>query len=424
MTKVKFQTVTGMHDIYGEDQKYYEKIEKELKKISEFYHFKKITTPILEEADLFIRSVGEETDIVEKEMYVLKTKGRDILVLRPEGTAPIVRSYIEHGMVSQPQPIKFWYYGPYFRYEKPQAGRYRQFWQAGFEVLGDSSSVYDAQIIAIAYNLLGEIGLKKLIVNVNSIGCDECRKEYKKALLSFLRKQKDALCANCKKRTQKNVLRVLDCKDDKCRQVLEDAPQILDFICEDCKKHFKQVLEYLEELNIPYRLDPFLVRGLDYYSRTVFEIGFCEGDDSLGSLVGGGRYDDLSSQLKSSDIPAVGFAMGVERVIAAMQIKGIKPEDNKPERIFIIQVGDLARKRALGIIEEFRRAKIDIAESISKDSMKAQLTKANKLGIKIVLILGQKEALEKNIIIKNMETGRQSVVSQENIVKEVKKAIK
>jgi histidyl-tRNA synthetase len=426
MNKIKYQTPTGMHDVFGKEQVFYDKVEETAKKLAEFYAFQRITTPILEDQELFIRSVGEGTDIVEKEMFTLKTKGKDLLVLRPEGTAPVFRAYIENGMQSFSQPVKLWYYGPFFRYERPQAGRYRQFWQIGFEFVGDKAPVYDAQTILIAHNLLKDIGFKNIVVSINSIGCEECRKDYKKALNSFLKNKKDLICADCKKRAEKNILRVLDCKNPKCQQVLSEAPQIVDYLCPECKDHFKHVLEYLEEVSIPYRLDPFLVRGLDYYSKTVFEIGFSETDkeEALGSLAGGGRYDSLGKALKSDDIPGVGFSMGVERIIALMKLKNIKYKEKKKESIFIVQVGELARKKTLKIIEELRSQKINVSEAISKESMKLQLTKANKLAINIVLIIGQREALNNTVIIKNMETGKQSIVEQENIVKEIKKRIK
>ncbi|MDD4358486.1 MAG: histidine--tRNA ligase [Candidatus Pacebacteria bacterium] len=425
MSKIIYQTPTGMHDIYGKEQLFYDKVEETAKKIADFYSFQKITTPILEDQELFIRSVGEGTDIVEKEMFALKTKGKDLLVLRPEGTAPVFRAYIENGMQSFSQPVKLWYYGPFFRYERPQAGRYRQFWQIGFEFLGDKSPVYDAQAILIAHALLQDLGFKKVIVKINSIGCEECRKDYKKALNSFLRNKKDLICADCKRRADKNILRILDCKNSKCQQVLNGAPQIIDYLCPECKDHFKHVLEYLEEASIPYNLDPSLVRGLDYYCRTVFEIGFSETmeEEALGSLLGGGRYD-LGKALKTDVVPGVGFSMGVERIISLMKLNKIKLKQKQEKSIFIVQVGDLAKRKALKLIEDFRKEKIKVYEAISKDSMKTQLTKANKLAINVVLIIGQKEALDNAVIIKDMKTGKQLIVKQENIVKEIKKRIK
>ena len=419
MTKIRYQRVTGMHDISQKEQLYYDKIEETAKKLAEFYDFQKITTPILEDQELFVRSIGEATDIVEKEMFTLKTKGKDTLVLRPEGTAPVFRAYIENGMQAQSQPVKLWYYGPFFRYERPQAGRYRQFFQIGFEILGDESPVLDAQTILIAYNLLKDLSIKKLKVSINCIGCEECRKDYKKKLTSFLKTKKDLICKDCERRAEKNILRVLDCKNEKCKQVLSESPQILDCLCLPCKDHFKQVLEFLEEVSLPYNLDPFLVRGLDYYTKTVFEIAL-DGD----ALVGGGRYDLLGKALKTNIIPGVGFSMGVERVIALMKEKEINVRTRRKKSVFVVQVGNLAKRKTLRIMEELRKSGIKVFEAISKDSMKLQLTKANKLAINTVLIIGQKEALNDTIIIKDMQTGKQSIVKQENIQKEIKKRIK
>lgn len=419
MTKINYQRVTGMHDVFGKEQLYYDRVEEIAKNIADFYAFRRITTPILEEKELFTRSVGKTTDIVEKEMFTLETKGKDRLVLRPEGTASVFRAYIENGMQSDPQPVKLWYYGPFFRYERPQAGRYRQFWQAGFEMLGDEAPVLDAKTILIAYNLLKEIGFKKITVNINSIGCEECMADYKKALAHFLKERTGIVCPDCKKRYKKNILRVLDCKDPKCKQVFSEAPQVLDYLCAPCKGHFKQVLEFLEEVAVPYRLDPFLVRGLDYYNRTVFEIALND-----NSLVGGGRYDALSKALKTDDIPAVGFSMGVERAVALMKEKEIKLKLKRKKSVFIIQVGDLAKRKAFKIIEELRQKKINVFEAISKDSMRVQLTKANKLAINIVLIIGQREALNDTVIIKDMKTGKQVTIKQDNIVREIKERFK
>lgn len=420
MSKKTYQTPTGMHDVLPFDQAYFKRINEAIEKVAGFYGFEKIDTPILEDAELFIRSVGEGTDIVEKEMYVLKTKGRDILALRPEGTAGIVRAYIQHGLQTIPQPVKFWYFGPFFRYEKPQQGRFRQFWQFGIETLGEKNPVIDAQIILASYNILEELGLKNLIVDINSVGCIECRKEYKKALSIFLRNRKNKLCGDCKKRMKTNILRVLDCKNEKCQQVLEETPQILEYLCPDCHKDLKEVLEYLDELKLPYNLNPFLVRGLDYYNKTVFEIKTKESD----SLAGGGRYDILGKILRGEDIPAVGTGFGVERIIALMKKNKIRVREQSQTKVFLAQIGSLAKKKSICLLEEFRKNKIAIAESLGKDSLKSQLTKADKLGIKLVLMLGQKEAVSDTVILRDMATGKQSVVKYENIIKEVKKRIK
>ncbi|MFA5431389.1 MAG: histidine--tRNA ligase [Candidatus Paceibacterota bacterium] len=425
MSKPKFQTVTGMHDILPQDQAYYDKIQEAAKKVFAFYDFEKIDTPILEDANLFIKSVGENTDIVEKEMFTLKTKGKDSLVLRPEGTASIMRAYLEHGFVSLPQPVRLWYYGPFFRYEKPQAGRYRQFNQFGVEIIGEADPIIDVQTILVMYSVLSDLGLKGLMVKVNSIGDDACRPLYRKALIKYLREKKSGLCAECQKRLKVNPLRVLDCKNEKCQETLATAPQSVDYLCEECKKHLKDVLEYLDELKIPYCLDSRLVRGLDYYSRTVFEIELTrEGGISGGALAGGGRYDSLSKMLGGAETSACGAAAGVERIIAEMKENKTKVSFSPVPEIFFAQIGPLAKKKSLPILEDLRKAGINVGEAFGKDALKAQLGKASRLGSKVVLILGQREALNNMILIRNMQTAKQVEVKQEDIIKEVKNILK
>jgi len=256
----KFQSPTGMSDILPGEQKYFQKIYNVTKDIADFYKFKEIGTPILEETELFAKGIGLATDIVGRQMYNLRTKGGDYLTLRPEGTAPVVRAYIEHGMRNLPQPVKLWYFGPYFRYERPQAGRRRQFWQFGFEVFGEKSPVIDAQIIQIFYNILKELGLKNLLLEVNSIGDKQCRSYYKKLLVRYLKARESSLCAHCRRRIRENPLRVLDCKQEKCRLVVSQAPQMIDHLCDECHQHFKELLEFLDEIELPYQLNPHLVR--------------------------------------------------------------------------------------------------------------------------------------------------------------------
>jgi len=425
MSKPKFQTVTGMHDILPQDQAYYEKIQEAAKKVFSFYDFEKIDTPILEDANLFIKSVGENTDIVEKEMFTLKTKGKDSLVLRPEGTASIMRAYIEHGFLSLPQPVRLWYFGPFFRYEKPQAGRFRQFNQFGVEIIGEADPIVDVQTILVMYSVLNDLGLKGLMVKVNSIGDDNCRPLYRKALVKYLREKKTGLCSDCQKRMKVNPLRVLDCKNEKCQEALASAPQSVDYLCEDCKKHLKDVLEYLDELKVPYCLDSRLVRGLDYYSRTVFEIESIKaGENTGGVLAGGGRYDSLSKMLGGGETPACGAAAGVERIIAEMKENKARVSFNPVPEIFFAQIGPLAKKKSLPILEDLRKAGIKVGEAFGKDALKAQLGKASRLGSKVVLILGQREALNNMILVRNMQTAKQVEAKQEDIIKEVKNILK
>jgi histidyl-tRNA synthetase len=440
--KPKFQSPTGMHDILPSDQKYFQKIYGVSENIANFYEFQKIETPILEETELFSRGIGLATDIVGKQMFSLKTKGGDYLTLRPEGTAPVVRAYIEHGMFNLPQPVKLWYFGPNFRYEKPQAGRYRQFWQFGFEVFGEESPVIDAQIIQIFYNILGELKLKNLIVEINSIGDSQCRPYYKKLLVSYFRSRELSLCADCRRRLRENPLRILDCKEEKCQRIISQAPQMIDHLCENCHSHFKDVLEFLDEIELPYRLNPYLVRGLDYYTKTVFEIyresedynppatsshslnGERVPDQAQGALTGGGRYDALVKLLGGKDTPAVGASTGIERIIAAMKTKTTRSLQEPLPKIYLAQLGTLAKRKSLRLLENFRAAKIQVSESFGRDSLKAQLARADKIGVKYTLILGQKEALEGIIIIRDMETGRQETIKTEKVVREMKKRLK
>ena len=439
MTKnAKFQTPTGMHDILFDEQKYFQRIYKISQDITDFYGFKKIDTPILENAELFSKGLGISTDIVQKQMYVFKTKGDDFLSLRPEGTAPVVRSFLQHGMINMPQPVKLWYWGPFFRAESPQAGRDRQFWQLGLETLGEKNSVADAQIIQIFYNILQELRIKDLIVEVNSIGDNQCRPYYKKLLNNYLKSRESSLCSDCKRRFKKNPLRVLDCKEEKCQQVKSQAPQTTDHLCEECKNHFKEVLEFLDEINLPYRLNPYLVRGLDYYTKTVFEIfsepagskkdSSAEGEspeqEKKLALAGGGRYDILVKFLGGKDVPAIGGAMGIERIIQVMKGRNLKFSEEAPAKVFLAQLGGLAKRKSLKIFEDFRREKVSIAESFGRDSLKMQLGRANKLGIRYVLILGQKEALDGTVIIRDMSSGKQEIVKIEKVVAEIKKRLK
>ena len=423
--KPKFQSPTGMHDVLPEDQKYFQKIYEVCQDMANFYGFKKIDTPILEETELFSKGIGLATDIVGKQMYSFRTKGGDYLTLRPEGTAPVVRAYIQQGMFNLPQPVKLWYFGPFFRYEHPQAGRFRQFWQFGFEIFGEESPVIDVQTIQIFYNILRELRLKNLIIEVNSIGDSQCRPYYKKLLVSYFRSRESALCADCRRRLRENPLRILDCKEEKCQPVKVQAPQMIDHLCEECHKHFREVLEFLDEIELPYHLNPYLVRGLDYYTKTVFEIfENTEEGQKQGALAGGGRYDALVKLLGGKDTPASGGAAGIERIIALMKAKGIKFLEPAPAKVFLAQLGNLAKRKSLKILEDFRRQKILISESFGRDSLKAQLARANKIGAKYALILGQKEALEGTIIIRDMATGRQETVKLEKVVKEMEKRLK
>jgi histidyl-tRNA synthetase len=416
----KFKSLSGMHDVFGEQYDYFDKVREVVSRNAKIYGFKGVETPVIEETGVFTRGVGEQTDIVEKEMYTFKTKGGEQVSLRPEGTAPIMRSFIEHSLYTKPQPVKFYYFQPFFRHERQQAGRYRQFWQFGFETIGKDSPIVDAQIIVLAHNILQELGIKDVLVKVNNLGCDRCRDRFKFALKKYLKNVESSLCSDCKKRVKKNPLRVLDCKE--C-SVKEDAPQIMNFLCKKCSDDFRQVLELLDEVKVSYDLDSFLVRGLDYYNGTVYEIISSSQEKPL-ALGGGGRYNKLSVLLGSEDeIPATGMALGVERIVSLMKEKEIELEKDERE-VFIAQLGDLAKKKALKLFEDFRKAGLPVFESFGRDSLKSQLSRADRLKVDITIIIGKEEALAEKAIIRDMDSGKQEKVDLKEVVKEVKKRLK
>jgi histidyl-tRNA synthetase len=409
-----FQSVKGMHDLLSEGASLQEKIFKIGKDVLEFYNFSPIITPIVEPLGLFARTTGETTDIVEKQMFTVKTKSSEMLALRPEFTPGISRAYIEHSMSQMPHPVKLYTCGPLFRYEQPQAGRLRQFNQIDAEIFStENDAIYDAQGIIAAYRILDELKIKNIVLEINTIGCKTCRPVYRKALVSYYKSKEKDLCADCKRRLPINPLRLLDCKQESCKPLKEGAPTTLDSICAPCKKHFKEVLEYLDNINIPYSLNNFLVRGLDYYSKTVFELSTQtgEGEEHLGfALGGGGRYDYLVEELGGKSTAAFGFALGVERIIEVLRHRKILPSTRTKEKVFLIHIGDMAKKRSLNLIETLREARIGVTESLGKESLGAQLRSADKAGAPLALIFGQKEAYEESIIIRDMKTGAQEMV--------------
>ena len=424
INKKSFQTVRGMRDILPEEQIYWEKIRQVVKKSAEAYGFGRIETPILEDVGLFVKGTGAYTDIVEKEMFTLRTKGGDKLVLRPEFTPAIIRAYLEDGLSSLPRPVKLYGIGPIFRYERPQKGRYRQSEHANFEIIGEKDPVLDAQLIQLFFSISGDLRLKRLVTQINSVGCPQCAPNYKKSLLVFLRKIKNELCSDCQRRLKQNPLRLLDCKNEKCAQLTEDAPQIIDSLCGECHNHFKSVLEYLDELEIPYILNSRLVRGLDYYTKTVFEIWPEEKDGRQIALAGGGRYDGLVKLLGGRETPAVGFAIGLDRIVALMKERNIKVSSKVPASVFLVQLGDLGKKKSLSLFEKLQKAGIKTATSFNCDRMTTQLKIANKLGSRFALILGQKEALDETIIVRDMISGIQEIVPMTKIINVLKKKIK
>jgi histidyl-tRNA synthetase len=416
------QLVRGMKDILPSEWKYWDYIYHTADKVAMTFGFDRIETPVLEFTNLFIRGVGEGTDIVSKELYSFVDRAKNDLSLRPEPTAGVVRAYIEHGMFNMPQPVKLFTYGPVFRHEKPQAGRYRQFHQLDFEVLGEKNPVMDAQIIQLAWRIYRALGLKDLAVQINSLGCRECRPRYITAIREYFDLHENKLSKESKERLKANPLRLLDSKEEKVMRLVQDAPQILDFLDEDCHNHLKNVLEYLDELEIPYELNPRLVRGLDYYSKTVFEVWTKKAGGS-SALGGGGRYDYLVEDLGGRPTPAVGFGAGIERIILELQEQNVEIKRVKKADVFLGQLGEMAKKKSLKVFEELRDAGVDIVEALGKNSIKSQLKVADKLRVKLTLILGQKEAIDGTIIIRDMVSGIQEIVDITKVVKEVQKRL-
>ncbi|MDP2669333.1 MAG: histidine--tRNA ligase [bacterium] len=443
--KEMIRTPKGMHDVLHGDLRYIEKIFEKAKSIAEFYGFLPIETPHLEFADLFLRPLGETSDVVEKEMYTFRSRGGDFLALRPEGTAPAVRAYFENGMVSWPQPVKLYYCGSLFRHEKPQRGRFREHRQFGLEALGESDPIIDAIVIKILYLTLKELGFENVIIHMNSLGDKECRPAYKKELVAYYKKKFNYLCKDCKRRLKENPLRLLDCKEEGCVELRPQAPKIIDHLCENCKSHFKGVLEFLDEGQIPYFLDHYLARGFDYYGRTVFEIFLEEGKKSAENtedpakkndgnqseenssplaLGGGGRYDELAAILGAKSLPAVGGGLGLERVLQEMKRLNLPAKKVPPPKVFLVQIGLAAKKRSFRLMEELREAGIQVGESLTRDNLKTQLNIAAKIGAKLALIIGQKEAMEGSVIMRNMHEGTQEIVQQNKLLERIKIELK
>jgi len=424
---VLFSRLKGMKDILFDEYKYWDLVIKKASELAKAYGFRRIETPILENTKLYERSTGKGSDIVTKEMYTFVDKNGEKISLRPEATPSLVRTYIEHGMFNLPQPVKMFWLGPIFRHEKPQAGRYRQSYQFDLEIFGEEAPVADVLLILIAYNFFCELQVN-VQIQINSIGCEECRKEYLAKLVEFYKErgQRSKLCNDCKKRLLKNPLRLLDCKEGKCLEAREEAPQIVDYLCDDCREHFIKVLEYLDELDINYNLNPYLVRGLDYYNRTVFEIWAAEeegGAQGKLALGGGGRYDGLVKYMGGRPTPASGFGIGIERTVTKIREKNIPLKGEEGDIIFLAQLGEQARRKIFVLFEELRRAGFKIRQSFTKDSLKAQLEEADRIGAKFSLILGQKEVMDGTILFRDMDSGIQEIITQKKLKEEIEKKL-
>lgn len=401
------QKPKGTKDILPDEIYKWQYIEDRVKQILESCGMKEIRVPVFEHTELFSRGVGETTDVVQKEMYTFEDKGGRSITLRPEGTAGVIRSYIENGMASKPTPIKLWYEMPMYRYENVQKGRLREFRQIGTEVIGTESYLADVEVIILATKIFEDLQIPNIILNINSIGCKTCRAEYQKALREFIRPNLDKYCDTCKTRFEKNPLRILDCKEKKCKEMNQGAPVILDYLCEECNEHFENVKKYLEILQIPYKIDAGIVRGLDYYTKTVFE--FVSEDDGL-TVLGGGRYDGLVKEVGGTDTPAVGFAMGMERLLEIFE----KYNSNLKEKtidVYVVSIGEKADICAINLVNDLRKYGVCAEKDICQRSIKAQFKYADKQKAKYVITIGDEEVETQKAKMKKMESGEEARIN-------------
>jgi len=415
---LKIQVPKGTQDILPEDIEKWYFIEDVIRKILNKYGYCEIRTPIFEHTELFVRGIGESTDIVNKEMFTFPDRKGRSLTLRPEGTAPVIRAYLENRMERISKVVKLFYFGPMFRCEKPQAGRFRQFHQFGIELIGSQSPVADVEIIAAALEIYETLGLKGLQVSINSVGCKKCRKDYIGKLKSFLENKKEQLCFECNNRIEKNPLRVLDCKNIKCRETLQEAPKIIDHLCDECKDHFEEVKECLSDLKIKYTIDERLVRGLDYYTKTAFEI--ISGElGAQNAIAGGGRYDNLVEELGGKETPGVGFAAGIERMIISMEKQKVSWPKKQYLDVFVVKIGEKNNIVAFQLLQEIRKAGISADLDYAGKSLKSQMRTANKYHVKYTVILGEEELGRNMVTLRNMETKEQKEIKINNLIDEL-----
>lgn len=408
------KAVRGTKDIIGEDAKKYMYISNTVQNLFENYGYNFAKTPIFEETDLFKRGIGEATDVVEKEMYTFKDRGDRSLTLRPENTASMVRCYLENSLYAKEDVSRFYYIGSMFRYERPQAGRQREFNQIGVEVFGEKSPILDAEVIAMGYNLLKQLGITDLEVKINSVGSKESRAIYREKLIEHFQSHIDDMCGDCKDRINRNPLRLLDCKVDSGKDYYKSAPSIIDYLFEDEKKHYEEVKKYLTIFGVKFTEDPTLVRGLDYYSSTVFEI-VTNKLGSQGTVLGGGRYDNLLKELGDKDIPAVGFAAGVERVMMLLE----DYPKNNPD-VYVAWLGENTIEQAMNITENLRKNNLKVHIDFSSKGMKAHMKKADRLSVRYCVIIGEDELNKGAVLIKDFLTREQKEIAFENIIKEIK----
>lgn len=407
---MEVQAPKGTKDMLPQDAYKWHFVENKFREIAKFYGMREIRTPMFEHTDLFLRGVGDTTDIVQKEMYTFNDKGNRSITLKPEGTSPVVRAFIENRLFNEAQPTKLYYAIPCFRYENVQKGRLRQFHQFGTEVFGSKEPSMDAEVIAFAMEFLKSLGLKSLSLNINNLGCPNCRPKYNEALKKFLEENYDDLCGLCQSRFEKNPMRILDCKNKNCGEITKNAPIILDYMCEECDTHFTEVKKYLDALNIPYTVDPGIVRGLDYYTKTIFEI---LNDDF--TVCGGGRYDRLIEQLGGPEMPAVGFGLGIERLLLTLQNEGIEIPNEGLYDLYIGARGEDGKLASFKLANALRTRGIKTEINHMGRSLKAEMKYANKIGAKFTVVLGDDELQTGNAKFKRMSDGEQFEVNLNNI---------
>lgn len=409
------KAIKGTKDVLPKDVHKNQYIEATALDIASKFGYKEIRTPVFEHTELFQRGVGDTTDVVQKEMYTFDDKGGRSITLRPEVTAGAVRSYLENGLCNEALPQKVCYLTSCYRYEKPQAGRLREFHQFGVECFGSASPLADAEIIALTKSLFDTLGVKDLSLEINSIGCPTCRAEYHKALKEYFSSRKDELCDTCKSRLDRNPMRILDCKSPICHEIAEGAPVVIDYLCDECKEHFENVQKYLKAQNIEYTINPQIVRGLDYYTKTVFEF-VSNSIGAQGTVCGGGRYDGLVEELGGQHTPSLGFAMGIERLMLLMEAQGCEfPEAEKPD-LFIVALGEKATLKAVEIAKDMREEGFSALLDLNQRSVRAQMKYADKLGAKFNVVIGDNEVEAKTAKLKNMQTGEETEINLDTFV--------
>lgn len=414
----------GTNDFLPGEVEKWQALESAIRQLFDMYHYQEIRTPIFEHTELFLRSVGETSDIVEKEMYSFEDKGLRHLTLRPEMTASTVRAFLENRLFAGPMPEKLYYIGPMFRYDQPQAGRYRQFHQFGCEVLGSAEPMVDAEVITYAMTLFKQLGLKNLRVSLNTVGCDQCRPGYEKALVTYFEAHKEDLCDNCKRRLYKNPLRILDCKEESCHRLAVHAPTTLDYACDDCKDHFSRVKSYLDAVDIPYDIDTGLVRGLDYYTQTAFEVMMTGASGAQSAVCGGGRYNKLVAQCGGDDIPGVGFASGMERLLLVLEEQGVVIGQSVQPAVFFAPLDEPSRVEAFRLCQGLREKGIPAEIDHMAKSLKAQMKSADRMQSQYAVLLGDSELSRGVATVRDLTQGEQFEIPLDRLINELEERLK